>query len=87
MTNKLLTSRALGAALCKHLGLDPSRVQSDYRISTDRDGLATVDLTIMLTAADLCGIGRAASEGEAGAELVNFTYNEVGQRIHGKAAL
>lgn len=57
---KLMTGRDLGKAICSHFGLNINQVQSDYRIKTEPDGLASINLTISLTADDLAGIARAA---------------------------
>lgn len=57
---KLMTGRDLGKAICSHFGLNISKVQSDYRIKTDLDGLASINLTVSLTPDDLAGIARAA---------------------------
>ncbi|WP_442592483.1 hypothetical protein ACSBPU_12840 [Parapusillimonas sp. JC17] len=57
---KLMTGRDLGKAICAHFGLNINQVQSDYRIKTDLNGLASINLTISLTPDDLAGIARAA---------------------------
>lgn len=61
---KLLTGRDLGKAICSHFGLSADRVQHDYRIKTELDGLASINLTISLTPDDLAGIARAAAGDE-----------------------
>lgn len=57
---KLMTGRDLGKAICSHFGLNINQVQSDYRIKTEPGTLASINLTISLTADDLAGIARAA---------------------------
>jgi hypothetical protein len=55
-----LLGRDLGAAICKHFGLDKAAVMSDFQIATKPGALASVTLTVALTADDLAGIARAA---------------------------
>lgn len=64
---KLMTGRDLGKAICAHLGLNANLVQSDYQIKTDPGELASVALTVLLTADDLAGIARVAGADDGGA--------------------
>lgn len=57
---KLMTGRDLGKAICAHFGLNANLVQSDYRIKTGPDEVASISLTISLTPDDLAGIARSA---------------------------
>lgn len=59
---KPILSNDLGRAICKHFGIDTEKhiVDSNFEIKTAPGGLATVKLTLMLSADDLAGIARAA---------------------------
>ena len=57
---KPITGGDLGKAVCKHFNLDPSRVHSECQIDFRPQAMASIKLTIMLTADDLAGIAREA---------------------------
>lgn len=58
--HKPLAGTDLGKAVCKHFGLNPNHVDVVSQIDFRPQAMASIKLTIMLTAEDLAGIARAA---------------------------
>lgn len=85
---KLLTGRDLGQAICKHFGLDVDAVQSDFRIKTDPNDVASINLTISLTADDLAGIARAAGSTQfSDAETLTLKAEAAAVRVEQRATV
>lgn len=60
--HKPLAGTDLGKAVCKHFGLNPNHVDVVSQIDFRPQAMASIKLTIMLTAEDLAGIARAAGD-------------------------
>lgn len=77
--HKPLAGTDLGKAVCKHFGLNPNHVDVVSQIDFRPQAMASIKLTIMLTAEDLAGIALAAGAEGFVAASVKWATNKGAQ--------